>query len=352
MCSHCVLRNAMQPSEHKYLSLSLSLSLSIVCLSQALLQTRPHSPSHLTPTRTANSDCYAYIDYLSYGGPTTTCSGMKDNETPALAAAEAQRKLDEKKKQETTALIVLGCIAAVVVVVLLIVGFVVFSVMKKKRLSAEIAEANKREQELDARAGSSDNSAANATLDTNAAFTDSEEDDVETGAAVVGGTAVQGARKVAGDGIVTAETSAATQGVVPKGGELSGEETAASIATTSVRTCAAEGGDETQVDLAAHKSMPPPTASKAGGSGETHVEPADPTNQLAEEEPSIAADGIGEKNETGPDVSTVDVEAAAGDAAAAVPVLTATDPPDEEGSATSTPPSASAPAEEADERIE
>jgi len=276
---------------------------------------------------------------------------MKDNETPALAAAEAQRKLDEKKKQETTALIVLGCIAAVVVVVLLIVGFVIFSVMKKKRLSAEIAEANKREQELDARAGSSDNSDANAT-NTNAAFTDSEEDDVETGAAVVGGTAVQGARKVAGDGIDTAETSAA-QGVVPKGGELSGEENAASIATTSVRTCAAEGSDETQVDLAAHKSMPPPTASKAGGSGETHVEPAaDPTKQLTKEEPSIAADGIGEKNETEPDVSTVDVEAAAGDAAAAVPVLTATDPPDEEGSATSTPPSASAPAEEAEERIE
>ena len=278
---------------------------------------------------------------------------MNDNETPALAAAEAQRKLDEKKKQETTALIVLGCIAAVVVVVLLIVGFVVFSVMKKKRLSAEIAEANKREQELDARAGNSDNSDANATLDTNATFTDSEEEDVETGAAVVGGTAVQSARKVAGDGIVTAETSAATQGVVPKGGELSGEETAASIATISVRTGAAEGGDETQVDPAAHKSMPPPTASKAGGSGETHVEPAaDPTNQLAEEKPSIAVDGIGEKNETEPDVSTVDVEAAAGDAAAAVPVLTATDPPDEEGSATSTPPSASAPAEEAEERIE
>ena len=278
---------------------------------------------------------------------------MNDNETPALAAAEAQRKLDEKKKQETTALIVLGCIAAVVVVVLLIVGFVVFSVMKKKRLSAEIAEANKREQELDARAGNSDNSDANATLDTNATFTDSEEDDVETGAAVVGGTAVQSARKVAGDGIVTAETSAATQGVVPKGGELSGEETAASIATTSFRTSAAEGGDETQVDPAAHKSMPPPTASKAGGSGETHVEPAaDPTNQLTKGEPSIAVDGIGEKNETEPDVSTVDVEAAAGDAAAAVPVLTATDPPDEEGSATSTAPSASAPAEEAEERIE
>ena len=75
---------------------------SLTCEGEPLIQVGPLLPqtcTELTDATTAalvcglGSKCYAFIDRVTYGGGTTSCRGMRDEETPAAEAREAAREV-------------------------------------------------------------------------------------------------------------------------------------------------------------------------------------------------------------------------------------------------------------------